>query len=773
MSLPRRVCVDEIVLSIPTKDFLILGYLTELVDGLQPRIPDELRRDVGECLRLSFALPTMRTLVKGCSVETYWGLVQVAGGFAVVNCSPLGFDFLRWDSSGALLCRKTFSFPPGVLAHVGEPFFTSDTSGSSIYVVSYSSLSEQLSVSILPLEGKEKYYYVSWPDARKAEPYIAGVKELCSRLYILAFESNGDRLLWLDLDRLSYGKLNEFKMLCRIAVNGSAPPWCVQRRCLSWLGKQKSKARNLALHQHNQWMTELQAANEADKQIWMVDKQLRSTPRQRIETKFRYASPHKQKSQQRGEVKTEEWAEEDDENFSNLEELIKPTYRGAICNVPVEPFGSITAHHGSIFEWQGDCLILPMSPNIMPYRGLPLEALERGGRDLIKDVFGFVRSDQSLREQIEPPDLGPTVKANFNSGLPVGTVIPAPAHGINNVAAVFFVVMPYFWQGSSTDAERRFRYAVRSALEYVSSHAEIRSVAMPHLGRGIFGFADHKGSMGPTMIMAEEAFDAILCRDRTSDANYTLQNVTLIDIDNDVVEMMRDSLLMVAERTFPDKQVEPAAVHQGKLVRRLMMMHDMHELNLTRKRDKYKFKKYSGVIRNRADHWRANIMPWVWRSQKVNIPPPLMVRKKTGTPPDTGEDTSPEADHITTPTLVTGFSQLIRNRASRESEGQRAEVALAVYKPLFRFNMARLTTTERLWDMSLYIALLGRLYKDRGVEGSFQYLAADVVRYAWPWRRALISNLERPAYAGSHRPSHTVACSASTTLGRALASAAF
>ncbi|KAF4728550.1 hypothetical protein FOZ62_012792 [Perkinsus olseni] len=103
---------------------------------------------------------------------------------------------------------------------------------------------------------------------------------------------------------------------------------------------------------------------------------------------------------------------------------------------------------------------------------------------------------------------------------------------------------------------------------------------------------------------------------------------------------MRDSLLMVAERTFPDKQVEPAAVHQGKLVRRLMMMHDMHELNLTRKRDKYKFKKYSGVIRNRADHWRANIMPWVWRSQKVNIPPPLMVRKKTGAPPDTGEDTS-------------------------------------------------------------------------------------------------------------------------------------
>lgn len=52
-----------------------------------------------------------------------------------------------------------------------------------------------------------------------------------------------------------------------------------------------------------------------------------------------------------------------------------------------------------------------------------------GGRDLIKDVFGFVRSDESLREQIEPPDLGPTVKANFNSGLPVGTVIPAPAHG--------------------------------------------------------------------------------------------------------------------------------------------------------------------------------------------------------------------------------------------------------------------------------------------------------------------------------------------------------
>lgn len=113
-------------------------------------------------------------------------------------------------------------------------------------------------------------------------------------------------------------------------------------------------------------MTELQAANEADKQIWMVDKQLRSrhvgeyivfmdshsnssyvpcggfdrefrSPRQRIETKFRYSSPHKQKSQQQGEVPTGVWADEDDENLTSLEELIKPTYRGPVCNVPVEP----------------------------------------------------------------------------------------------------------------------------------------------------------------------------------------------------------------------------------------------------------------------------------------------------------------------------------------------------------------------------------------------------------------------------------------------------
>ncbi|KAF4675656.1 hypothetical protein FOL47_007428 [Perkinsus chesapeaki] len=455
----------------------------------------------------------------------------------------------------------------------------------------------------------------------------------------------------------------------------------VQTRSLSWLGKQKSKARNLALHQHNQWMTELQAANEADKQIWMVDKQLR-TPSLRIQTKFRYSSPHKQKTQRQDDTRTEQWAEEDDEGLRNLEELIKPTYRGTVCNVPVEPFGSITVHHGSIFDWQGDCLILPMSPNIMPYRGLPLEALERGGRDLIKDVFGFVRSDQSLREQIEPPDLGPTVKANFNSGLPVGTVIPAPAHGISNVAAVFFVVMPYFWQGSSTDAERRFRYAIRSALDYVSSHAEIRSVAIPHLGRGIFGYADHKGSMGNRGDGDDDESFVTCGGYDEGQPSYGNDMDLIVGQFGDLLaldDVLRDQQCRssstgrrVAERTFPDKQVEPAAVHQGRLTRRLIMMHDMHELNLTRKRDKYKFKKYSGVIRNRADHWRVNIMPWTWRSQKVNIPPPLMVRKKTGAAPDIGEDTSLEDVLITTPTSVTGSSQPTHNRDLKVYEGQLA-----------------------------------------------------------------------------------------------------
>ncbi|KAF4706291.1 hypothetical protein FOZ62_009087, partial [Perkinsus olseni] len=210
MSIPSRVCVDEVVLSTPKKNLLILGYLTELVVGHQPRIPDELRRYVGGYLHLSSLLPTVRTLVKGCPVEAHWGLVKVAGGFAIVNYSPFGFNLSRFDLSGTLLYRKAFPFQLGRLPIVVEPRFISGTSGSSIYAISFSIFGGQLCVSILPLEGEREYYDISWPDIGTSRPLLGGMKEIGSRLFILANQSEEFRLLWLDVDRLSNEKLNAF-----------------------------------------------------------------------------------------------------------------------------------------------------------------------------------------------------------------------------------------------------------------------------------------------------------------------------------------------------------------------------------------------------------------------------------------------------------------------------------------------------------------------------------------------------------------------------------
>lgn len=80
------------------------------------------------------------------------------------------------------------------------------------------------------------------------------------------------------------------------------------------------------------------------------------------------------------------------------------------------------------------------------------------------------------------------------------------------------------------------------------------------------------------MIMAEEAFDAILCRDRTSNINYSLQNVTLIDIDNDVVEMMRDSLLMVVYSRNCDSHLPAVRSPNGPfLISKWSLLHYIRE----------------------------------------------------------------------------------------------------------------------------------------------------------------------------------------------------
>ncbi|KAF4675655.1 hypothetical protein FOL47_007427 [Perkinsus chesapeaki] len=62
-----------------------------------------------------------------------------------------------------------------------------------------------------------------------------------------------------------------------------------------------------------------------------------------------------------------------------------------------------------------------------------------------------------------------------------------------------------------------------------------------------------------------------------------------------------------------------------------------------------------------------------------------------------------------------------------------------------------LTTLDRLERLSLYTALIDKLYQLHAVEGTLPYLAEDIIQYLWPYRRALRSIIERPAYCGGGR----------------------
>lgn len=159
MFLPRDVRIDGIFLSIPTENLLRLRYLAEFVGSYHSNIPGDLRRTIGEYFYSSISSPSLQRLVERYSVERHWGLVSVKRGFAIVNCTSLGFDVSLWDRLGTPICKKSFSFKPGVLAHVGESFFTSDSSESDIYVIAYSVLKKQLKISILPLESQDDDYY--------------------------------------------------------------------------------------------------------------------------------------------------------------------------------------------------------------------------------------------------------------------------------------------------------------------------------------------------------------------------------------------------------------------------------------------------------------------------------------------------------------------------------------------------------------------------------------------------------------------------------------
>jgi len=314
-----------------------------------------------------------------------------------------------------------------------------------------------------------------------------------------------------------------------------------------------------------------------------------------------------------------------------IRQALAPKYAGQLGQVDFEPLGSIEVFHGDIFTEDVEAVILPMTANLMPYRGLGLEALDRGGKDLVKEAFN------AARDRCE------------GSGLQAGDTFVVQGKGVR-ADKILFVVLPWFWQGSPMDAAKRLRFCARNALLEAAAPNGFESVALPSLGAGVHGYEPSRSSM--LQIEAQTP-------------SYVLKRIRFVDSRAETTEALNHALTEVSHRWLPDRRLTTAAQFWGEATRRLVVL--PAKPGIFWRRQKVKFKKHHGVVRRARKNYIANVKTRLWRAHRVQQPPPLLVYKESGevAPTDRQLPARPYyfrgVTHWLFPARRTGFHQLRRS----------------------------------------------------------------------------------------------------------------
>jgi hypothetical protein len=379
-----------------------------------------------------------------------------------------------------------------------------------------------------------------------------------------------------------------------------------QVRLASRLAVKKIAAASRAKEQHISWIRQSKKDEEALREIQLVDPLVRPKA-DSVKSMLESVGPSAFSTGKDSSVGEDVL----------LRDIISPSFQGELGNISFGPFGSIGVVNGDVLseKSEGTMPIFPIPPNLTPYRGLSLEALERGGDELVRELFSVAR--QRYSEHIPSS----SESEDPNNGVPLGSVIPTRSG--------LFVVAPYFWQGSVMDANQRLRFTIKSVINFALDQADISTVVIPHIGRGSHGYEAEWSSY----VLIEEAIEALLELERDTPRKTRSQPPAIVFISNDVSEAneFKDALDELADRWIPERRLTTAPQYHSKSTQRLMVMDESSELDTMRRRDKYKFKQFHGKLRNRGGrYFRETLQPWIWRTQKVLEPPPMLVNEKSG-----------------------------------------------------------------------------------------------------------------------------------------------
>lgn len=430
-----------------------------------------------------------------------------------------------------------------------------------------------------------------------------------------------------------------------------------QIRRASRLRVKQVAAASRAKSQHISWIKQSNREEGAYKEIRKVDPVVRSRYQQ-AKSILEFEAPNRLP-----EAKTRSPEVKGNSEDALLRDIIQPSFKSEIGILDFGQFGRITAVHGDIFAQPGSIVVYPIPANLMPYRGLSLSALERGGDKLLRELFSTARLMYS--EHVIPPpsegNEGTGQRRLQNRGIPIGSVIP--------VEGALFVVTPHYWQGTASDANQRLRFAIKKVVDYAvqRSAKPITRLVIPHIGRGEFGYE----AQWSTEALVEEAIEGLLQLDVREVVKSPLHEIAFIDNDLETATEFKETIETLADRWLPERRVTTAPQFLSKTSRRMIVMDENSELSTMRRRDKYKFKQYHGKLRNKGGrYFRETIQPWIWRTQKVLEPPPLLVNKQSGEIADKQREARPYffrgLSHTLFPVnLRTGFPSLRRGQSGQ------------------------------------------------------------------------------------------------------------